>query len=67
MSEYTLKVADAVLDSPARTRPAERAPLRLGLVQQRWHPDPVYLEQALTEGIDLAAQRRCPAWSACRS
>jgi N-carbamoylputrescine amidase len=42
-------------DSPARTRPPERAPLRLGLVQQRWHPDPVEHEAALAEGIRIAA------------
>ncbi|HTU96931.1 MAG TPA: nitrilase-related carbon-nitrogen hydrolase [Solirubrobacteraceae bacterium] len=41
--------------SPARTRPPERAPLRLGLVQERWHPDPAEHEAALTAGIKAAA------------
>jgi N-carbamoylputrescine amidase len=42
--------------SPARTRPASRAPLRIGLVQQPWHPDPDEHEAALADGIRLAAQ-----------
>jgi len=42
-------------ESPARTRAAERAPLRLGLVQHRWHPDPTEHEEALADGIGLAA------------
>jgi N-carbamoylputrescine amidase len=42
-------------DSPARTRPSERAPFRLGLVQERWHPDPAEHERALQDGIRIAA------------
>src|SRR5581483_5773757 len=41
--------------SPARTRPPERAPLRLGLVQERWHADPEEHEAALRLGIRIAA------------
>ena len=41
--------------SPARTRPPERAPLRLGLVQERWHADPDEHEAALAAGIRMAA------------
>jgi N-carbamoylputrescine amidase len=41
--------------SPARTRPAQRAPLRLGLVQERWHPDSAEHETALMTGIRIAA------------
>ena len=41
--------------SPARTRPAERTPLRVGLVQERWHPDPAEHERALIDGIERAA------------
>ncbi len=41
--------------SPARTRPPERAPLRVGLVQERWHEDPDEHEEALARGIGLAA------------
>jgi N-carbamoylputrescine amidase len=43
-------------DSPARTRPAERAPLRIGAVQERWHPDPEEHVRALATGISLAAE-----------
>jgi N-carbamoylputrescine amidase len=42
--------------SPARTRPPTRAPLRIGAVQERWHPDPEEHEQALAAGIRLAAE-----------
>ncbi|MGO9750562.1 MAG: nitrilase-related carbon-nitrogen hydrolase [Solirubrobacteraceae bacterium] len=41
--------------SPARTRPPERAPLRLGLVQERWRRDPDEHLQALAAGIRMAA------------
>jgi N-carbamoylputrescine amidase len=41
--------------SPARTRPSDRAPLRVGLVQERWHPDPDEHQAALAEGIRAAA------------
>jgi N-carbamoylputrescine amidase len=47
--------ADGPLESPARTRPASRAPLRVAAVQQRWHADPAEHEQALARGIELAA------------
>jgi N-carbamoylputrescine amidase len=56
MSDYVLKVSEEIPESPARTRPAERPPLRLGLVQQRWHPDALVFEQMLTEGIVMAAE-----------
>ncbi|MGH2861709.1 MAG: nitrilase-related carbon-nitrogen hydrolase [Solirubrobacteraceae bacterium] len=55
MSDYALKLAEAVPESPARTRPPERPPLRLGLVQQRWHADPLQHERLLSEGIVMAA------------
>ncbi|MGA9856228.1 MAG: nitrilase-related carbon-nitrogen hydrolase [Solirubrobacteraceae bacterium] len=41
--------------SPARTRPPQRSPLRLGLVQESWHPDPQEHEAALADGIRIAA------------
>jgi N-carbamoylputrescine amidase len=41
--------------SPARTRPSERAPLRIGLVQERWLPDPEAHRAALSAGIRMAA------------
>jgi N-carbamoylputrescine amidase len=42
-------------DSPARVSPPEREPLRVGLVQHRWHPDPDEHRAALAEGIRMAA------------
>jgi N-carbamoylputrescine amidase len=56
MSDYVLKVSEDIPESPARTRPAQRPPLRLGVVQQRWHPDALVFEQMLTEGIMMAAE-----------
>jgi N-carbamoylputrescine amidase len=41
--------------SPARTRPPERAPLRVGSVQHRWHPDPAEHQHALAQGVSMAA------------
>jgi N-carbamoylputrescine amidase len=43
------------LPSPARTRPSQRAPLRVGLVQECWHADPDEHHEALAAGIRLAA------------
>jgi N-carbamoylputrescine amidase len=65
MSDYVLKVSEEIPESLARTRPAERPPLRLGVVQQRWHPDALVFEQMLTQGIVMAAEHG--ASSACRS
>ncbi len=50
-----LIVAGAPPPSPARTRAPERAPLRIGLVQERWHPDPAEHQAALAAGIRMAA------------
>jgi N-carbamoylputrescine amidase len=44
------------LESPARTRPSSRAPLRVGLVQERWHEDPREHQAALAAGIHTAAR-----------
>ena len=41
--------------SPARVEAPSREPLRVGLVQERWHPDPAEHEAALAEGIAMAA------------
>jgi len=57
MSEYLVKLSEGIPQSPARVRAAERRPLRLGLVQQRWHADPLQHERILIEGIVLAAER----------
>jgi N-carbamoylputrescine amidase len=43
------------LPSPARTRPPEREPLRLGLVQERWHASADEHRDALARGIRTAA------------
>jgi N-carbamoylputrescine amidase len=50
-----LLTAGPPLDSPARTRASERAPLRIGVVQERWHPNPEEHEAALAAGIRIAA------------
>jgi N-carbamoylputrescine amidase len=41
--------------SPARTRPPERRPVRVGLVQERWHAEAAEHEAALAAGIAAAA------------
>jgi N-carbamoylputrescine amidase len=51
-----LIAAPAPPASPARTRPPQRAPFRVGAVQERWHPDPQRHEAALAAGIALAAR-----------
>ncbi|MER5965361.1 nitrilase-related carbon-nitrogen hydrolase [Streptomyces sp. NPDC002057] len=43
------------LGSPGRTAPAEREPLRVGLVQMRWYADPAEHDDRLREGVALAA------------
>ncbi len=50
-----LLVAGPPPPSPARTRPPERPPLRVGLVQERWHADPDQHQAALAAGIRMAA------------
>jgi N-carbamoylputrescine amidase len=42
--------------SPARTRAPRRESFRVGLVQERWHPDPHEHRQALAAGIRRAAE-----------
>jgi len=48
-------VADPPPPSPARVDPPTRPPLRVGLVQHRWHADPDEHDAALAEGVRLAA------------
>ncbi len=55
MEEFRLIVADGPPESPARTRPPERAPFRIGAVQQRWHEDREEHEESLRAGIEIAA------------
>ncbi len=42
--------------SPARVHPARRAPLRIGLVQERWHADAAEHAAALADAIAVAAE-----------
>jgi N-carbamoylputrescine amidase len=53
--DQRLLTAFGPLTSPARTRESERPPLRLGLVQERWHADPEEHREALATGIRMAA------------
>jgi N-carbamoylputrescine amidase len=43
--------------SPARVDPPTRQPFRIGLVQERWHPDPAEHEEALAGGVRIAAEQ----------
>jgi N-carbamoylputrescine amidase len=56
MTEYLLRLSEGVPESLARVHASTRRPLRLGLVQQRWHADPLRHERMLTEGIVMAAE-----------
>ena len=51
---FELIVADGVPDSPARVHAPRRDPLRVGLVQDRWHADPDDHVASLTAGVELA-------------
>jgi N-carbamoylputrescine amidase len=55
MADIQLITAYGAVDSPARTRPADRAPFRIGAVQERWRPDPAEHREALAAGARLAA------------
>jgi len=54
MSGFELRTALRPPPSPARTRPSEHEPFIVGLVQDRWHPDPAEHRAALAAGIELA-------------
>src|SRR3954464_11214157 len=41
--------------SPARVDEPSRPPLRVGAIQERWHPDATEHEEALAAGIRMAA------------
>jgi N-carbamoylputrescine amidase len=51
-----LRTALELASSPARVEPPARGTLRVGLVQDRWHPDPVEHEASLAAGIERAAE-----------
>jgi N-carbamoylputrescine amidase len=55
MDEIRLIRAAEPPESLARTRPSQRPPFRVAAVQHRWHPDPAEHEEALAQGIRLAA------------
>ena len=55
LADQRLLTAFGPLTSPARTRESQRPPLRLGLVQERWHADPDEHLAALSAGIRTAA------------
>ncbi|HET7508651.1 MAG TPA: nitrilase-related carbon-nitrogen hydrolase [Solirubrobacterales bacterium] len=55
MEEIRLIRATESPDSPARTRAPSRPPFRIGAVQHHWHPDPKEHEEALAQGIRMAA------------
>jgi N-carbamoylputrescine amidase len=55
MPDQRLITAFGPLTSPARTREPGRPPLRLGLVQERWHADSNEHLAALSAGIRTAA------------
>ena len=58
MAEDVAVIASTgVHSSPARKHAPQRTPLRIGAVQQRWHPDPDEHAEALAAGIRLAAAR----------
>jgi len=58
MSEIEYVVASSGPQiSLARKRPAERSHLRVGLVQERWHPDAGEHQEALAAGIRRAADQ----------
>ncbi len=57
MAEPQLIEKTGVEDSPARTRAPGRKPLRIGAVQEAWHPDPDEHREALAAGIRMAAAR----------
>lgn len=48
-------IRSAALDSPARVEAPARAPLRIGVVQHRWRPDPAELRAVLLDAIAAAA------------
>src|SRR5262249_42500945 len=56
MAEPQVILATGIPDSPARTRPPEREPFRIGAVQERWHADPDEHRAALATGVRLAAE-----------
>jgi N-carbamoylputrescine amidase len=55
MSEEPVVLQGAALDSPARKRAPEREPLRIAVVQDRWHGDAGAQAAALERSVRIAA------------
>jgi N-carbamoylputrescine amidase len=55
MGELQLIEKTGIEDSPARTRAPRRQPLRIGAVQQAWHPDPDQHREGIAAGVRMAA------------
>ena len=49
-----VKIAESV-NSQCRVKASNRAPIRVALVQSKWHSDIAILRSALADGIRLAA------------
>ena len=55
MDAPQLITAVSLPESPARTRPPARSPLRVAAVQERWRPDLEEHKRALAHGVAIAA------------
>jgi N-carbamoylputrescine amidase len=56
VSDPQLLTAYEIPESPARALPPTRSRFRIGLLQERWHPDPAAHRDALARGVRLAAE-----------
>ena len=56
MAPRLITATGSVPPSLARVEPPSRPPLRVGLVQERWHLEPHEHEAALAEGVAIAAR-----------
>lgn len=56
MSGFEVIATDGVPPSPARVNTPRRAPLRVGLVQQQWYPDPEEHVSSLRAGVRIAVE-----------
>jgi len=56
VSEAPLVLRAPALESPARSRPSTRQPLRIAAVQDRWHADPEEHRETLAASVRLAAR-----------
>jgi N-carbamoylputrescine amidase len=57
MNGFEVITTSGVPPSPARVTAPRRAPLRIGLVQQQWYPDPEEHLSSLRAGVRIAAER----------